>query len=150
MFPSLDLDIGQLQRQVWRVPEEVGRWNHGIQVSGLDYGEGSRKGGFSEDELALLKGYSFGENLFLLNLHIKSLNPSISITLLLNSLILTEALQSYLFTRLNLAWDHLCVHLCLTCILRGLIVHYIKNLAIIKHIYFSHSMLYYTASHSFS
>ncbi|KAF2588083.1 hypothetical protein F2Q70_00039652 [Brassica cretica] len=34
---------------------------------------------------------------------LKSLNPSISITLLLNSLILTEALQSYLFTRLNLA-----------------------------------------------
>ncbi|KAL0698367.1 hypothetical protein Bca4012_054489 [Brassica carinata] len=32
-----------------------GRWNHGIQVSGLDYGDGSRQGGCSKDELALLK-----------------------------------------------------------------------------------------------
>ncbi|KAG2319238.1 hypothetical protein Bca52824_012451 [Brassica carinata] len=46
-----------------------GRWNHGIQVSGLDYGDGSRQGGCSKDELALLKGYSSGEILSLLNLH---------------------------------------------------------------------------------
>lgn len=28
--------LGQLQRQVWRVQEEVGRWNYGIEISGQD------------------------------------------------------------------------------------------------------------------
>ena len=59
---------GELQRQIRRVQEEVGRWNNGIEIAGQNQGqrEAPRQGSRSKDELGYLffkiyhkKGFCF-------------------------------------------------------------------------------------------
>ena len=47
---------GQLQRQVRRVQEKVGWWNHGFQIPGQNQGqrETSCQGSCSEDDLGAM------------------------------------------------------------------------------------------------
>lgn len=50
----LNFVTGQFQWQVWWAQEEMGRWDHGLQITGQNQskGETAFQGSFPEDELA--------------------------------------------------------------------------------------------------